>query len=240
VVPHRIAVQYDAVESAKKPGEGPQVIQAVIFDMDGLLVDSEPVWFEARRELLARFAKVWTDADQERQMGVRTSVWVEYVTEKLGGAMSRDDVLSAVVRIMADSYERGNVPILPGAAQALEYCVGRYRVGLASGSPRVLIDAALKGAGWNRYFEQVVSSDECERGKPAPDVYLAIMSSMGLDPATTAVVEDSPAGILAGKAAGAKAIAVPGGYTSPDNEALQQADAVIESLHSLPQTIAEL
>ncbi len=216
------------------------MIQAVVFDMDGLLVDSEPVWFEARRELFSRFGMVWTDADQERLMGVRTSVWVDYVTGKLDGAMTPDEVLHSIVGFMASAYEHGDVRILPGAHEALKHCDGRYRVGLASGSPRPLIDAALNGAGWCRFFEEVVSSDECARGKPDPDVYLAIMNRMGLRPEATVVVEDSPAGILAGKAAGAKAIAVPGGYTAPDNEALLVADAVIDSLHSLPKILERL
>ncbi len=216
------------------------MIQAVIFDMDGLLVDSEPVWFEARRELLAQFGKQWTESDQKQLMGVRTSVWVDYVTEKLSGAMPRDEVLRSIVGIMAAAYRRGDVPLLPGASQALEYCVGRYRVGLASGSPRLLIDAALTGADWHHYFEEVISSDECARGKPAPDVYLAIMSRMGLNPETTTVVEDSPAGILAGKAAGAKVIAVPRAYSSASDAAVAKADVRLESLYQFPEALAEL
>jgi HAD superfamily hydrolase (TIGR01509 family) len=218
-------------------GEEVSVIRAVIFDMDGLLVDSEPVWFEARRELLSRFGRGWTTADQERLMGVKTSTWVEYLGDKLDGAMPPDEVLNTIVGIMAASYERGDVPVLPGASEALEHCVGRYRVGLASGSPRLLIDAALTGAHWDRYFEDVVSSDECAKGKPAPDVYLEIMRRMDLSPETTAVVEDSPAGILAGKAAGARVVAVLRGYTPPDDPAVRDADARIASLHELPETL---
>ncbi|UCG87253.1 MAG: HAD family phosphatase [Gemmatimonadota bacterium] len=223
-----------------KLGEGDRVIQAVIFDMDGLLVDSEPVWFRARVELLARFGKQWTESDQEPLMGVSTSTWVDYVTEKLEGAMRSDEVLHTVVGIMAAAYESGDVPLLPGASEALQHCVAKYRVGLASGSPKVLIDAALTGAQWHRYFEEVVSSDECARGKPAPDVYIEILRRMGLTPETTAIVEDSAAGILAGKAAAAKVVAVPGSIISPDNEALNQADARLASLHELPSALEQL
>jgi len=233
-------MQYHPGESLWKLREEHQVIQAVIFDMDGLLVDSEPVWFAARRELFSRFGKRWTSADQERMMGVSTSAWVEYVTEKLDGSMSRDDVLNSTIEIMVDSYKRGDVPLLPGATRALEFCSGKYRVGLASGSPRLLIEAALKGADWHRYFEEIVSSDECLRGKPAPDVYLEIISRMSLNAATTAVVEDSVAGVLAGKAAKAKVVAVPGDLTPKDDEALTQADALLESLHELPDTLTRL
>jgi len=216
------------------------VIQAVIFDMDGLLVDSEPVWFAARRQLLARFGKQWGDSDQERLMGVSTATWVEYVTRRLEGAMAPEEVLRSIVGMMAAAYQSGNVPLLPGAGEALEHCVGRYRVGLASGSPRLLIDAALTGADWQQYFEQVISSDECARGKPAPDIYIEIMGRMDLSPGTTVVVEDSVAGSLAGKAAGAKVVAVPRGFTSLDSEVLDQADARLESLHALATVLPEL
>ncbi len=170
-------------------------------------------------------------------MGVSTSTWVEYVRGKLEGAMRSEEVLDNIVGIMAASYRRGEVPLLPGATEALEYCVARYRVGLASGSPRVLIDAALSGTGWQRYFEKVVSSDECARGKPDPDVYLEILSRMSVSAEQAVVVEDSSAGILAGKAANAKVIAIPRGYTSSDDPAIRQADARIASLHALPETL---
>lgn len=216
------------------------MVQAVIFDMDGLLVDSEPVWFAARRELLARFGKRWSETDQERLMGVSTATWVDYVTDKLEGAMPREEVLQTIVGMMAEAYRSGDVPLLPGAREALDHCVERYRVGLASGSPRLLIDAALTGAGWQRCFEQVVSSDECARGKPAPDIYIEITRRMDVSPATTVVVEDSVAGVLAGKDAGAKVVAVPSGYTPPDDQALERADVRLESLHALPTALSKM
>lgn len=216
------------------------MIQAVIFDMDGLLVDSEPVWFESRRELCSRFGKNWTDADQERLMGVRTSVWVDYVTGKLDGAMRSEEVLNQTIEIMAEAYKGGNVPILPGACEALEHCARRYRIGLASGSPKLLIDAALKGADWFQFFEEIVSSDECAHGKPEPDVYLEVIARMGLQAETTAVVEDSIAGVLAGVAAKAKVVAVPRGFTPSDDAALTQADVCLSSLHELPKALEQL
>lgn len=216
------------------------MIQAVIFDMDGLLVDSEPAWFAARRELLARFGKRWSDADQEHLMGVSTATWVDYLTDKLEGTMPREEVLHTIVGMMVKAYHGGDVPLLPGARDALDYCVSRYRVGLASGSPRQLIDAALAGAGWQHCFEEVISSDQCASGKPAPDIYIEIMRRMDLSPATTVVVEDSVAGVLAGKDAGAKVVAVPGRYTPPEDEALIRADARLESLHALPTALSEM
>lgn len=216
------------------------MIRSVIFDMDGLLVDSEPVWFAARRQLLARFGKHWSDSDQERLMGVSTATWVDYVTEKMEGAMSPDEVLQSVVGNMVAAYESGDVPLLPGASEALEHCVGKYRVALASGSPRTLIEAALTGANWQRFFEQTISSDECARGKPAPDIYIEIMRRMDLSPETTAVIEDSVAGVLAGKGAGAKVVAIPRGLAPANNAALERADVRLESLHQLPGILPEL
>jgi HAD superfamily hydrolase (TIGR01509 family) len=221
-------------------GERGDVIEAVIFDMDGLLVDSEPVWFEARQELFARFGKQWTEHDQAGLMGVSTSTWVDYVWKRLEGAMTREEVLETIVGIMAASYERGDVPLLPGAGDALDYCIPRYRVGLASGSPRVLIDAALTGADWHRCFEVVVSSDECAHGKPAPDVYLEALRRLHVSPERAVVVEDSSAGVRAGKAANVRVVAIPRAYTAPDDPAIELADARIDSLHSLSEVLVAL
>jgi HAD superfamily hydrolase (TIGR01509 family) len=216
------------------------MIDAVIFDMDGLLVDSEPVWFQVRKDLLEQHGKVWSESDQLAMAGVQTSVWVETVGVKLDGLLSYEQVFEEIVSRMERYYENGEVPILAGADDALELCAARYRVGLASGSPRRLIDAALRGAGWVDYFEELVSSDETEHGKPAPDVYLEIMRRMDLNPDTTAVVEDSGGGIQAGKAAGAWVIAVPNPDTLPTAEVLALADARIDSLHDLPRALEEV
>ena len=209
------------------------MIEAVIFDMDGVLVDSEPQWFRARVELLALHGETWTERDQLAMAGVHTDVWVEALHEKLRGALSRQQVLEEIVSRMVTYYAHGEVPILPGAPVAVPACADRFRVGLASGSPRRLIDACLTGVGWTEHFESVISSDALEHGKPSPDVYLEIMRRMGIDAAATVVVEDSGAGIKAGKAAGAKVVAVPNQHTDPGAEVLALADARIETLHEL-------
>lgn len=214
------------------------MIEAVIFDMDGLLVDSEPMWFRARVDLLQQFDVEWTEANQLAMAGVHTDVWVETLRAKLGGALSAEQVLEEIVARMAGYYERGEVPILTGASEAVAACAARYRVGLASGSPQRLIDACLSGAGWHPYFEALISSDELEHGKPAPDVYLELMRRMGLDPDTTAVVEDSGAGIKSGKAAGTCVVAVPNPNTDPGPEVLALADARIATLLELNAALA--
>lgn len=216
------------------------MIQAVIFDMDGLLVDSEPSWFRARADLAEQHGKTWTEADQLAMAGVHTEVWVEALHDTLDGKLDRARVLGEIVGRMATYYERGEVPILPGANEALAACAERYRVGLASGSPKRLIEACLSGAGWGRFFEALVSSDELEHGKPAPDIYLEIMERMGLEARTTAVVEDSGAGIKSGRAAGARVVAVPNPSTDPGPLVLAIADTSISSLHDLATALEGL
>jgi HAD superfamily hydrolase (TIGR01509 family) len=216
------------------------LIKAVIFDLDGLLVDSEPVWFRARTEMLTLLGLIWTDEDQKNLMGVSTATWVRYLTDKLQGRMSSEEIKEESLRKMASFYRSGDVPMMPGAQQAIEACNGRYKLGLASGSPRLLIDAALNGSKWRSYFSHVLSSDEVKRGKPAPDVYVEVMRRMGVAAQETAVIEDSGNGILAGKAAGAKVIAVPNPQLMPAPEALSKADVVIESLVELGQMLENM
>lgn len=213
------------------------LIKAVVFDLDGLLIDSEPVWFRARAEMFGRFGLEWTDADQKRLMGVSTATWIEYLTKKLQGRMSSTEIAEESLSKMVSYYRAGEVPLMPGAGQALEACAGRYKLGLASGSPRVLIDAALSGATWQLFFSEMLSSDEVNRGKPAPDAYLEIMRRMGVASKETVVIEDSGNGILAGKAAGVRVIAVPNPNLLPAPEALREADAVIDSLIVLGQAL---
>ena len=216
------------------------MIEAVIFDMDGLLVDSEPLWFRARVDLLQQHGATWTEADQLSMAGVHTDVWVQAVHGKLGGGLSDEQVLEEIVASMVRYYEAGEVPILPGAGEAIAACAERYRVGLASGSPQRLIEAGLRGAGWTGYFECLISGDELEHGKPAPDIYLEIMRRMQLDPGTTAVVEDSGAGIKSGKAAGTFVVAVPNQHTNPGSDVLALAEACISTLHELPGVLENL
>lgn len=216
------------------------MIEAVIFDMDGLLVNSEPVWFLARKDLLEGYGKVWTDTDQLAMAGVHTQVWVDAVGDKLEGRLSPEQVLEEILDRMEHYYANGDVAVLTGADEALEVCAGRYRVGLASGSPRRLIDAALHGAAWSMHFENLISGDELEHGKPEPDIYLEIMRRMDLNAASTAVVEDSGAGIRAGKAAGTKVIAVPNQHTMPSPGVLALADVCIDSLYHLPRALVDL
>lgn len=211
-----------------------------MFDLDGLLVDSEPVWFRVRTEMFGRFGLSWTDDDQKALMGKSTTAWIEYVYDKLQGKLSREEIVDQTLKGMIAHYRSGKVRVMPGADEAIKSCAKSYKLGLASGSPRVLIDEALRSNGWDRLFAQVISSDAVPRGKPAPDVYLEIIRLLGVEPKETVVVEDSESGILAGKAAGASVIAVPSEHLMPSPEVLQRADVVLPSLVALNDAIKNI
>jgi HAD superfamily hydrolase (TIGR01509 family) len=217
-----------------------KMITTVIFDLDGLLMDTEPLWHQARVELFKGFGLVWSESDQEQCMGLSTAGWVAYMVRRLDGRLSPQKVQDETVGRMAQYYANGLVRILPGAQGALEFSYEKFKLGLASGSYRQLLEAAVKGAGWTKFFAAVVSSDDVPRGKPAPDVYLEIAKRMGVRMSETVVVEDSANGILAGLAAGAKAIAVPNLHIRPPQEILNKATVVIDSLTLFPQAIAKL
>ncbi|MBM4169538.1 MAG: HAD family phosphatase [Ignavibacteria bacterium] len=215
-------------------------IQSVVFDLDGLLVDSEPVWFRVRQEMFGRYRLTWTDDDQKALMGKSTAAWIEYVDEKLQGQLRRDEIFDETIQGMVSQYRAGNVRVMPGADEALRSCARNSKLGLASGSPRILIDSALAANRWEHYFSQIISSDEVLRGKPAPDVYAEVMKRLEADPAGTVVLEDSESGIIAGKAAGAAVIAVPNEHLMPSPEVLRTADVVIPSLKMIEAAMKKI
>lgn len=204
-------------------------VQAVVFDMDGLLVDSEPLWQAARIAAFGADRLRWTDADQQRVMGSATEFWAEYLAERLEHAYSLDEIIECVLAEMEKAYRR-RVPLLPGAERVVAEVAAGYPVAIASGSPRRLIDAVLDGADWRDRFGVIVCSDDVRRGKPASDAYLEAAARLGVAPETLAVLEDSGNGILAGRAAGAYVIAVPNPYAQPPGDVLAHADRVLGSL----------
>jgi HAD superfamily hydrolase (TIGR01509 family) len=212
-------------------------ITTVLFDLDGLLVDSEASWYRARCELAEAHGCVWTEREQRAQAGVSTATWVANVRACINEALSPADVEEEIVRRMEGYYRSREVELLPGAEACLSWCAQRFVTALVSGSPHRLIDAAIEGAGWAPFFQLRLSSDEMPRGKPHPDVYEEAMRRLGVQPAETVVLEDSGAGIRAGLAAGARVIAVPNPETDPGPDTLDLATAVLPSLADVPDLI---
>jgi HAD superfamily hydrolase (TIGR01509 family) len=216
------------------------LIKAVIFDMDGLLVDSEPVWDDARKWMADRAGKPWGRLDHDAVMGVSTEEWADYMIERLELSMSRQEVIDAVIGHMTEMYRAG-VPYFPGAVELVRAVAATWRTGLASGSHPALIDIVTADEPMAGKFEVIVAADKVGAGKPAPDVYLAAASRLGLDPAECVCLEDSGNGILAGAAAGMKVIAVPDPRFPPAPEKLERADLVVDSLTDVSvERIADL
>ena len=208
------------------------MIEAVIFDMDGLLVDSEPLWQRARIEAFGAERLRWTPQDQERIMGRSTQSWAAYLAERLEHAFTPEEIIARVVGQMV-SYYRQDVPLMPGADAVVRRLASDFVLGVASGSPRALLDAILERTGWGAFFRVVVSSDDVTHGKPAPDTYALAIERLGVAAERVAVIEDSANGILAGVAAGAHVIAVPALYHRPSEDVLARADRVLPSLDAL-------
>jgi HAD superfamily hydrolase (TIGR01509 family) len=206
------------------------MIKAIVFDLDGLLVDSEFHWNEARRQMAAERGKEWTTDDAKACMGVSTLTWANYMIRRLELDQSPDQVIERIVGSIQALYAR-QVPYLPGAVDAVNWAARSYVVGLASGSHRSLIDTVINDAPMRGKFRAVVCSDEVPAGKPAPDVYLQAARELGMKPEECVCLEDSANGILAGKAAGMHVIAVPQSHLTPSQQVLNQADIVLSSLH---------
>jgi HAD superfamily hydrolase (TIGR01509 family) len=216
------------------------VLKAVVFDMDGVLIDSEPVWERVRRKLVAERGGRWPDDAQDRMMGMSTAEWSRYISEDFGVGLAPRQVAELVVEAMTAEY-RAHLPLLPGAVDAVRDLSGRWRLAVASSAPKSLIEAVLDASGLRPEFAASVSSEEVDRGKPAPDVYLEATARLGLPPGNCAAVEDSSNGLRSAAAAGLTVIAVPRPEYPPSPDALGQARVVLGSLTELtPAVVAAL
>jgi HAD superfamily hydrolase (TIGR01509 family) len=208
----------------------PTQIEAVVFDMDGVLVDTEHLWDEVREELTAEWGGRYTPEAQQAMMGMSSSEWSRYLHEVVGLREPPEVINAEVVRRMLARYEV-DLPVVPGAVDAVRRLAeAGYRLALASSSNRELIDTVLRRLGVTELFEVTVSSEEVARGKPTPDVYLETAARLGIDPARCVAVEDSASGIRSAHAAGMRVIAYPNRHYPPADEALGLADTVVPGL----------
>jgi HAD superfamily hydrolase (TIGR01509 family) len=208
------------------------VIDAVVFDLDGLLLDTEQVWDEVRERLVRERGGRWHDGAQADMMGMSSKEWSRYLHEELGLAAPPEELNRIVVERMEDRY-RQQLPLVGGAVEAVGRLADRWPLGLASSSNRPLIDLALDLMGVTELFRATVSSEEVDRGKPAPDVYLEATRRLGVKPENAVAVEDSASGLRSAKAAGMAVIAVPNAHFPPADDVLELADARLESLAGL-------
>ena len=214
------------------------MIDAVIFDLDGLLLDSEQVWDEAREQLAHERGGRWHPQAQRDMMGMSSPEWSRYMHDRIGLAEPPEEISAEVVRRLEARY-RDRLPLLPGAVEAVERLAARWPLGLASSSNRELIDLALEVSGLARFFRATVSSEDVARGKPAPDVYLEVARRLGFPPERCAAIEDSHNGIRSAMAAGMHVIAIPNAHFPPGPEALGEADVVLGSLEELTPEVVE-
>ncbi len=208
------------------------MIEAVVFDLDGVLVDSEPVWEQVRRGLVAERGGHWAADAQRKIMGMSTPEWARYLSEDLGVGLPPDQVATLVIDRMVARY-REHVPFMDGAVDAVRRFAARWPLGLASSSPPRLIETVLQSAGLRSTFKVVMSTEQVAHGKPAPDIYLAVTTELGCPPPDCAAVEDSSNGLRSAAAAGLRVIAIPQPRYPPDPDALAQASLVRPSLADL-------
>jgi HAD superfamily hydrolase (TIGR01509 family) len=216
----------------------PGPIEAVVFDMDGVLVDTEHLWDEVREELTEEWGGRYTPEAQEAMMGMSSLEWSRYLHEVVGLREPPEVINEEVVRRMLARYEI-DLPVVPGAVKAVQrLAAAGLRLALASSSNRELIDAVLRRLDLTSYFQVTVSSEEVERGKPTPDVYLEAARRLGVAPERCAAIEDSASGIRAAHAAGMHVIAYPNRHYPPAEDVLRFAERVLDSLDELNPTSA--
>jgi HAD superfamily hydrolase (TIGR01509 family) len=214
------------------------VIDAVVFDLDGLLLDTEQVWDEVREGLVRERGGRWHDRAQADMMGMSSTEWSRYLHEELGLREPPEELNRIVVERMEERYRR-QLPLVDGAVEAVRRLAESWPLGLASSSNRQLIDLALDLMDVAELFRATVSSEEVDRGKPAPDVYLEAARRLGVSPENAVAVEDSASGIRSAKAAGMGVIAIPNAHFPPPDWVLELADVRLDSLAALTPDAVE-
>ena len=214
------------------------MVEAVVFDMDGVIVDSEQRWEAVRRRLVITSGRAYPDEATRKMQGMSAPEWEAYLHDELGVPGTPAEIGRRVVAEIEASY-RADLPLSPGVDEAVRALAARFPLGVASSSNRELIEFALDLAGLADAFQAVVSSEEVERGKPAPDVYLEAASRLGIPPEQCTAVEDSSNGIRSAHAAGMRVVAVPNRAYPPAADAVELADVVLDSIRELtPEVVA--
>jgi HAD superfamily hydrolase (TIGR01509 family) len=211
----------------------------VIFDLDGVLIDSEPAWASVREQLVRNSGGRWHEGAQEEMMGMSSTEWSRYMHDELGVPMEPDEISAAVVEGLKTHYRR-QVPLLPHAVETVRALAQRWPLAVASSANRPLIDLVLELSGMAGVFRATVSSEEVPRGKPAPDVYLEAARRLEVAPEQCVAVEDSTNGIRSASAAGMRVVVIPRPDFPPSAGALRLADAVLASLAELERALDEL
>ena len=213
---------------------------AVIFDLDGVLLDSEQVWNQVKEALVREAGGTWAPEAPRAMMGMSSPEWAAYMRDELRVPLDAGAINGDVVHRMQESYA-ARLPLLPGAIEAVRALGARWPLGLASSSNREIIDLFLDRAGLREAFGATVSSEEVARGKPAPDVYLATAAGLGVAPASCVAIEDSANGLRAAAAAGMPVIAVPNPHYPPEDDALALAAATVATVGEVtPELVARL
>jgi HAD superfamily hydrolase (TIGR01509 family) len=213
-------------------------LDAVIFDLDGVLVDSEQLWNRAKQELVEETGGSWRADAPVTMMGMSSPEWARFLHERLDVPLEPEEINREVVRRIERLY-RDRLPLLPGAVGAVLTTGRRWRLGLASSSNREIIDLVLEEAGLLGAFSATVSSEEVARGKPAPDVYLATAAALDAVPQRCVAIEDSSNGLRAAAAAGMPVVAVPNPHYPPTADALELADVILSSIGELTPEVIE-
>jgi HAD superfamily hydrolase (TIGR01509 family) len=211
---------------------GPSSIEAIIFDLDGVIVASEQVWDRVRRRFVETHRGTWRKDSSRQMMGLSTRAWARYLTVELGVDLPEEEVAKQVIEEMKRQYER-NLPFVDGAVAAIRELSASWPMAVASGSPKSLIEAVLVGGAIHDEFQVLVSSDEVAAGKPAADVYLEAARRLDVSAERCVVVEDSLNGIRSAVAAGATVIAIPNSAYAPEDETISLATLVLADIKSL-------
>jgi len=208
------------------------VIDAVVFDLDGVIIDSEELWDEVREGLARERGGRWSEQAQADMMGMSSTEWSRYMNEVVGLPESPDEISREVVSRMLVRYSE-HLPLIDGAVAAVKRVAADWPLGVASSSNREVIDQVLELSGLAPYFKVTVSSEEAARGKPAPDVYLEVAHRLGVEPSRSAAIEDSANGIRSAHAAGMHVVAIPNRPFPPPADVLALANVVLESIKEL-------